>query len=280
MRNLNEDWNVLDLTDSESKILWALIENGTMSVSKISRLAQVARTTVGSALKRLQDRKLVRRVSSKGHISLWRVARLDKVKNELLEVVAPFNRDSVKVKGQEIAGEIMGGIDAEEVGIKVFRGKQQILSAYEQILNLSKTERVWVIQGNKSAVRALNDFDKGYIQEFVKSFKKHKIIMEAVNGECVKELLRQTDKKTLKASFGRMIVSSLLHDKYMDFDVDLFIIRDSVMFFDMKNEIVVIIMNKPIVEMLKSISMFLKENGKKFDVNEYINSILEGNCKT
>lgn len=275
MRNLSEDWNVLDLTDAESKILWALIENGTMSVSKTSRIAQVARTTVGSALKRLQDRKLVRKVSSKGHISLWKAVRSDKAKNELLEVVVPFDRGSVESKGQEI----VGGINAEGVGITVFRGKQQILRAYEQVLNLSKAEHVWIIQGNKSAERALNGFDKGYIQEFVESFKKRKIIMEAVNGERVKELFRQMDKKTLEASFGRMIISSLLPDKCMNFDVDLFIIRDSAMFFDMENEIIVVIRNQPIVGMLKSVSIFLKESGKKFNVNEYIEEILESNMK-
>ena len=72
-----------------------------------------------------------------------------------------------------------------------------------------------------------------------------------------------------------MLISSLLPDKYMDFDVDLLIIRDSVMFFDMRNEIIVIIRNQPIVEMLKSISMFLKESGKEFNINEYIKEILD-----
>lgn len=271
MRNLSEDWEVLDLTDAESKALWALIEHGTMSVSKTARQAQVARTTVDAALRRLQDRKLVRRVSVKGHISLWKVVRFDKAKHELLEAALQFDRGSVKAKSQEI----VGGIDAEEVGITVFRGKHQIMRVYDRILNLSRAEHVWVIQGNKSAERVLNDFDKGYIQNFVEKFKKQKIIMEGVSGERVKKLFKKMDKKTLEASFGKMIISSLLPDKYMDFDVDLFIIRDSVMFFDMEHEIVVIIRNKPIVEMLKTVTLFLRDSGETFNINEYIKNILE-----
>lgn len=275
MRNLSEDWEVLDLTDAESKILWALIEHGTMSVSKTARLSQVARTTVDSALQRLQERRLVRRVRSKGHVSLWKAVRSDKAKRELLEVANAFDRGSAEVEDKEI----VGGINAEEVGITVFRGKQQIMRAYEQMLNLAKAERVWFIQGNKSAEGALYGFDKGYVQEFTRSLKKRKIIMEGVNGERVKELLKKVDKKTQEASFGRAFVASLLPDKYMEFDVDLLIVRNSVMFFDMKNEIVVIVRNKPIVSMLKSINLFLREQGRSFNINEYIKGILESNTE-
>ena len=271
MKNLSEDWEVLDLTDAESKVLWALIEHGTMSVSKTARLSSVARTTVDAALRRLQARKLVRRVSSKGHVSLWKAVRIDKAKNELLEAAEQFDRGYAKAEEQEL----VGGIDAEEVGITVFRGKKQIMRAYEQMLNLSKTERVWFIQGNRSAKSVLDGFDKGYIQNFTKEFKKRRVIMEGVSGESVQRMLAGTDKKTLEASFGRMIISTLLPDKYMDFDVDLLVIRDSVMFFDMRNEIVVIIKNKPIVEMLESVSMFLKENGIVFNINEYIKVIID-----
>jgi sugar-specific transcriptional regulator TrmB len=271
MRNLSEDWEVLDLTDAESKILWALIELGTMSVSKTAREANVARTTVDAALRRLQERKLVRKIKSKGHVSLWKAVRSDRVKNEFLEAAQQFDRGVVKVKEQEV----VGGIDAEEIGITVFRGKQQIMHTIEQMLNLSQAERVWFIQGNKSAERSLEFFDKDYVREFQKIFKKKKIIMEGVNGERVKELFKKVDRKTQETSYGRMTISSLLPDKYMEFDVDLLIIRDSVMFFDMKNEIVVIIKNEPIVEMLRSVSQFLKDNGTVFNINEYIKEILE-----
>ncbi len=271
MRNQSEDWDVLDLTDAESKVLWVLIENGTMSVSKTAREADVARTTVDAALRRLQERKLVQHVPSRGNVSLWKVVLHRKAKKELSEAAEVFDRDSVKPKRQEV----LGGIDAEDVGITMFRGKQQIMRVIEQMLDLSKAERVWFIQGNKSAEKSLEFFDRGYIQEFQKSFKKKKIIMEGVNGERVKKLFKGLDRKSQESSFGRMMISSLLPDKYMEFDVDLLIIRNSVMFFDMRNEIVIIIKNKPIVEMLTSVAMFLKDNGKAFNINEYIKGILD-----
>ena len=276
MKNISDDWEVLDLTDAESKVLWALIEHGTMSVSKTARTANIARTTVDAVLRRLKKRKLVRHIPSRGNVSLWKVARFDKAKKELLEASSAFDRGFVKPKEEET----IGGIDSKEIGISVFRGRRQILSAYKQMLGLSKAERVLSIQGNKSAEIVLSSFDKGFVQEFLNEFKRRKIIIESVNGEHVVELFRDMDRKTMEASFGRMLVSSLLPDRYMNFDVDLLIVRNSVIFFDMRNEIVVIIKNEPIVEMLKSISMFLKENGKSFNTNKYIKEILEGISKT
>ena len=276
MRNLSEDWEVLDLTDAESKILWALIEYGTMSVSKTAREVDVARTTVDAALRRLQVRKLVRKVPSQGHISLWKAVRQDKAKLELLEAADVFDRDTAKAEDSEI----IGSIDAEEVGITVFRGKRQIMRACNRMLDLSKAERMWFIQGNKSAERSFDIFDRGDIQEFHKIFKKRKIIMEGVNGERVKELFKKVDRKTQESAYGRITISSLLPDKYMEFEVVLLIIRDSLMFFDMRNEIVVIIRNKPIVEMLTCVSQFLKDSGTSFNINEYIKEILESSKET
>ena len=112
MKNLSRDWEVLDLTDAESKILWALIEGGSQTVSSVSRRAGVARTTVDAALRRLRERKLARPVLSgggKGRRKYWKASRPEKVSQELREAAGPFQREEDIPR----EGEIVGSIEAE-----------------------------------------------------------------------------------------------------------------------------------------------------------------------
>lgn len=279
MKHTSEEWDVLDLTNAESKVLLALIERDTMSVSETARRARVARTTVGAALQRLQSRKLVRRVTPPkhtGHRSLWKASRPEKIKKELKEAAWPFEKETP----QPGVNEIVGGIDSREIGITVFRGKQQILRAYEQMFRLSKAERVLFIQGNKSAEKSLHLLSQGYISEFHKKFKKAGVIMEGISGEHIFEIFKQLNIPLLKSHFGRLVVPSILPDNYMDFDLDILVMRDTVAFIDISAELVVLMRYPKLVKTLNNIARFLQDSGRKADLNTYIKQLIEEKERT
>jgi len=268
-----ERWDVLDLTPAESKVLQGLIKYGTISVSKLSRKIKVARTTTDAALRRLNKRKLVRRVADTGigNVRLWKISHPEKIKTELKEAVVPFEKENIVPR----KSEIVGGIDAHEIGIAVFRGKKQILNAYEQMLSLSKAERVVFIQGNQSAEKQLNVLNKQYIGEFHKRFKRSGIIMEGINGERLLELFKTIDLPFLKSHFGRLIIESLLPDEYMDFDLDIMVMRDTIVSIDVGAELVVIIRYPKFVKALNKIVKFLQGGAQKTDINSYIKRVIE-----
>lgn len=268
-----EQWDVLDLTPAESKVLQGLVKYGTTSISGLSRKIKVARTTVDAALRRLNERKLVRRVVGQGigNVRLWKLSRAEKIKAELKEAVIPFEKESNTLKTQEI----VGGVDAHEIGIAVFRGKKQILNAYEQMLSLSKAERVVFIQGNQSAEKQLNVLNKQYIGGFHKKFKKSGIIMEGINGERLLQFFKTIDLPFLKSHFGRLIIESLLPDEYMDFDLDIMVMRDTVVSIDVGAELVVIIRYPKFVKALNKIVKFLQGGAQKTDINSYIKRLIE-----
>lgn len=268
-----EQWDVLDLTSAESRVLQGLIEHGTLSVSLLSRKIKVARTTVDAALRRLSERKLVRRVvrSGTGNVSFWKASRSEKIKMELKEVAVPFEKNLETPQ----AHEIIGGIDTHEIGITAFRGKKQILNAYEQMLRLSKTERVVFIQGNKSAEKQLGILSKQYIGEFHRRFKKSGIIMEGINGKRLLQFFKEIDIPLLKSHFGRLIIGSLLPDEYMDFDLDIMVMRDTVVSIDIQAELVIVIRYPKFVKALNGIIKFLQDNAQRTDINSYIKRLIE-----
>lgn len=197
--HLTEDnLKIFGFTEAESQVLLALFELGPVRVSALSRKADVPRTTAYSALLRLKERGFVRKIS-KGHFNRrWRITRISKLKHLVKQSIEEFDTERDSSKKDEPLG-IVEGIDAKEVGIMVYRGKQQIEKAYETMLDLSKTERVFAIQGNKSAKSALELLDRQYILDFTEKFKKSGIIMEAFNGEAVLDLFKTADIDILKS---------------------------------------------------------------------------------
>jgi len=199
--------------------------------------------------------------------------QLTKLKHLVKQSIEEFDVDrGVSEDGPAGVGE---GIDAKEVGITVYRGKRQIRKAYELMLDLSKTERVYVIQGNKSAQSALKHMERQYILDFTKKFKKSGIIMEAINGEGVLPLFRGLDTDVLKSHWGRLVVGLLLPDKYLDFGIDIIIFRDTVLLGNIEEEFVVFIKNKAIVDAFSHICLLLQDSGRQFDLNAYVQKLIE-----
>ena len=270
MKNQSDDWRVLDLTDAEGKILWAFIEHGAMAVSKTARTAKVARTTVDAALRRLSARGLVRRVPATGHVSAWKAVRTDLAKREMLEAAQPFEREQLPPD----EAEVIGGIDAEEIGISVYRGKNQILRAYERLFRLSKAERFLFIQGNKAIEAELSKLDRSYLFSFHTKLKKAGVIMEGINGESVRDFFKRLTIRDLESHFGRLVIASLVPDKYMDFDLDVVVLRNTILFIDVRTEVVVIIRHAGIVAFFTLLSAFIKDHGSSFDLNSYLRELI------
>ena len=269
MELTKDDLKVFGFTDAEAQVLFVLDEAGPVTVSSLSRKGDIPRTTVYSTLLRLKDRGFVRRVT-KGQ-KMWKIVRHSKLKRLVQENLNHFDSNTDVAKKEEI----VGGIDAEEIGIIVYRGKRQIQRAYESMLDLNKAERVFAIQGNKSAELALKKLEKQYLFDFHDKFKKAHIIMEGINGELALTLFRELDVPTLKSHLNRMLIASVLPDRYMDFDEDVLVFRETVIFINLDKEIVIFVRNKALVEMFNHFAVFFQDMGEKINMNKHILKIIE-----
>jgi len=274
MRNLSEEWEVLDLTDAESKVLWALIEGGTQSVSAAARAAQIPRTTVDAALRRLHERKLVRPVSrtGSGHRRFWKAARPERVSREMEEATLPFKEE----RGDPPTSlQMVGNTDPEELGVHVFHGKQPVLKAYEELLGLSETNRIYLIQGNQSADVLLNQLDRQYLLDFKQKIRKTGVVMEGFGGEYLLDIFRRCSVQALQQHKERLAVLALLPDVYTNFSLDIAVFDEAVFLINLVDETVIIVKNVAIVGIFQGFVRLLHDASHSFDLERYLREIIE-----
>lgn len=121
-----EELAIFGLTDAEAKLLLALLELGPTQVSKLAREADMSHTTAHSALRRLSEQGLVRRVS-KGYSSVWEVVQADKVREKLQKALAPFE---LGISKEQV--EIETGAKVLETGdFFIFDGLEDMLKALQ-----------------------------------------------------------------------------------------------------------------------------------------------------
>ena len=84
MKNRTDEWEIFDFTDAEAKIVHTLNEQGSLTVSSLARKANLPRSTVDSALKRLKERNLIRKVPT-SYYSVWKIVRSELLKKEISE---------------------------------------------------------------------------------------------------------------------------------------------------------------------------------------------------
>ncbi len=242
---------ILGLSTREERIMRALEKAPRLTTSSVARSSRVPRTTVQYILGQFRTRGIVRRIHVGGHQE-WKIADLQKLFR---------HTDKSRLSTSKHSADIE---------ITTYKGRHQIMQAYEKTLELGRAERAYVIQGNGAARASIN----WEFVEFIRKFKKAHIIVEAVGGEEVLELLRVLEGKKLRARHGRMIIAHLLPDTHMDFDIDAVFFHDAALFVNIKEKEAVFIRNEPIANMFRNIFFLLQSQGKKIDLNAYIQSII------
>ena len=262
---------VLGLSKAENRTLVALAKLGDGDVGAIAFESGIPRTTTYSALRRLGTRRLVRLLES-GKKTRWRVSRLGKLNR--------LHRESLSFFGENLAKrpegkrETLGEITSEKIGIRAYSGTKALERAYFSMLELAKGERVLVLQGNPSAKASLG-FSRERIFELHRELKRRHIILQAVMGENVLEIFRSLDKEYLESHHGRLVIASLLPDRYMDFPLDILVLRDKVIFASLEKEIVVSIEYPPLLAFLKGLISLAEDTGKRIDLNTFVAGLIE-----
>ncbi len=256
MKLTQENFRLFGLTSAELGVLNCLISGETMNISELSRTSKINRTTILPVLLRLKKRGLARIVQVGKHKE-WKMAALPVIKKIMANHISVLEKKET----------MLTGIDTRDVGIAVYKGVHQIKAAYEKMLDLSKTERVYFIQSFKSAKLSVEKLEAGYLEDFHEKFKKAHIIMEGIAGENVLSLYKTLTLRELKSYRDRMIIAFLIPDKYTNFATDIIILRDTVLLVNLEDEFVVFIKNKELTEIFKSVFSLYRDNGRKINLN-------------
>ncbi|MBU0648518.1 MarR family transcriptional regulator [Patescibacteria group bacterium] len=260
---VKKDLKILGLDEKEELIIQTLKQFGPMRPIDLANKTEVKRTTINFLLKKLLGRGLVDRVRVRGHYE-WLINGEKKIQQSIGGLFGYFNVGD--------AAEMIHM--SPDIGVEIFRGKKNILTAYERVLEAGRNNRVFAIQGNKS-VMAAKKLEKSYLSNLQNKFKEHKIILEGILGESVIHYFDDLDVEMLKAYEGRMVVAYFVSDLMVDFDMDIMIFQKIVVLVNFEKSLVLVVKNEEIFKVILKLYEAMKLSSRKIDLNKYIKEIIE-----
>lgn len=263
MEKSKKDLKILGLEDKENIIIQALRDFGQLKPTNLAEKTGVKRTTINFLLKKLLNRDLITKIKVQGHFE-WQINNDAKIKKSINDLA---NYLSAEKNTTTI-------YTSPDIGVEILRGRKNILSAYQKVLEAGDNSRVFAIQGNKSAL-AGQFLEKSYLNDIQNKFREYKIIIEGVIGEKSLAYFKNISSEELKIYKNRLIVVYVAPDFLVDFDSDILIFKKMVIIINFEKRIVLIIKNESIYEVILSLFESLKLVSRKIDLNNYIKKLIE-----
>ncbi len=262
---------LLGLTRLECSILEHLSE--AMSIQQISSSIGFSRTGVKYALTSMKEKGFVQRIKyGKRHLYI------------------SISKDDLSRKIQEIADELLlSGKSLKGVRVKTSKrdefiihiGTEEILPAYKRIASMNKNERINAIQHHRSWVELTNRITPEQLIDFNNNIIKNNIILDGMLNESAYESYKkeieknpEKHKENVASLKGRMADYTVFPDKYFNFDVEIWMFKNTTLIINWKEEIAVEIINDSITFFLRDMYEFGKMSGKKIDHNKMVEGVL------
>ena len=263
MEKSKKDLKILGLKDKEKIIIQTLKDFGRLRPTDLAEKTGVKRTTVNFLLPKLLKQGLINKVKIKGHYE-WLINNDDKINKLISNLYGYFMTE-------DIAKMIHLPPD---IGVEILKGKNNILLAYEKVLETGYNSRVFAIQGNKSALAAKN-LEKSYLSNIQNKFRQYKIIIEGVIGEKSLSYFKDLSPELLKIYENRLVIGYVAPDSLVDFDLDILIFKKMVVMINFEKKLVLRIKNEAIYSVVLNLFEALKMVSKKIDLNDYIKKLVE-----
>jgi predicted transcriptional regulator len=221
---------------------------------KIAKETDLPYATVSFVLRKLEKRKLVRRVRKGKHIEWVYRRNIEMIDN-------PTSTSPSENLGQ---GSFF----------LVVSGMINIIKELAKILELAPTERLYSIQGAGISKTILKKMDMKFMSRVHNEIRRRKIIIEGVVAESVFGLFEKMNGGQLLSHLDRMTIACILPDELIKFPLDIFIFRDRVLLVDYEAERLVRIDDRALSQAFKSFFYIAEQCGKKVDLNNYIRGLI------
>lgn len=263
--------NLLNLSISENTVFLFLLERRRAKVTDIVKTIQVPRSTVIDTLNKLQKRRLVRPVEVNGR-SEWKLSNQSNLVEKFLNVAELLQTNEFAKQSPKKSLQLKLSKQTEFV---IYIGVQNILNIYLREFSSRKNERVQGLQTTQSGRQAL---EKASHQRFIainNAIKDNKIIMEMVMSYSMLETFDGNEKEWLKSLHGRTAATTLVADNLLDFSAELIIFNDKLLITNWEDEVLIVVKNKNIINMIKTLLKLLHSSGKTLDYNQYLTDMIK-----
>lgn len=267
--------SLFDFTEAEESIVNTLLEKGPQSVSSLGRIADIPRTTAYSVLKRLQERGMVRR-QSRSYASVWNIVSSTKLKKRMASGLEYLDRE---LTVEQLEAELHVKV-SETVEFFVFNGVDAMFHVYQWMMINHFNQRVCGIQPRASMETILAKLHPEKVAQLNDVVKDNKVIMDAVLPESIQEYYRTIllgQPRLAKSIEGRTAAVHLVPDAILPFNADLLVGRNTALLANWDEEALVLIKNASMVLLLRCLFEMLQHEGRSFDHNAFVRSLIEGN---
>ena len=250
----------MGMSFQEKKILNLLTTSKfSLTATAISDRVSEPRTTVNFHLNKLLIKGWIKKIKSpESQYPLWCLNDKSNIKNTLLGFFTPIGITPTGLKT-----------------VSVKEGYEQVKVAYEKILEVGKTERVFVIQGSRAPSAALENLPIDFIEKIHTTQKRKTIILEGITSEKGLSVFKNMTSRELQSHYGRLTVVYVIPDEYLDFDAEIFIFQNSIIIIQPVARKSLIVQDKNTAQALKMLIEFMKQYAEKVDLNAYINELIK-----
>lgn len=244
-----EEQQLLGLTKREQLILRSLEKIGPASMQQLAACTKLPRTSLYWPLLQLYGRNLVA-YELKGKRKYW-YSRVGE---------SPFRRR-------------LGALESITGDMRIIEGVENIRALYRSALDLHKTERVLILEGNLAVHTVTKKFGVPFMLEWHKEAQKRNIILESIVGEkTYKDLGQKSLNKEIVKSLAnfKLWIGYVVSDTFIETDVALMLFRDVAIITDWETERSVVINTPETVRLLRGFCSALQMVGKKVDIASYV----------
>lgn len=273
MKWLKENLILFGLTREEGGILSEL--NDALSLQELSKKLPIPRTTIAYVLKGLLKRGFVFRMIVGKRYKFYALSP-DQLHERVEKVVGLGTR---KILGTNGLPSVSNAQSIKK--IQYFNGLKDVMKAQEDFLRIHCDERIYAIQPNKSWAALHTKAGDEHVMKTNKIIKENRLILEGILEDDAYELFKRanqhkSDFAQLAESFsGRMADYIFAPKGYLTDQIEMWIIKDNVLFIDWIEEVGIKISDKHITNFLKDMFTLVKVSGKKIDHNQAIHRLIE-----
>lgn len=266
----NPKLNILNLNKKEKDLLELLSDP--LSTQELSRKSTIPRTTIAFIIKRLLARGLVKKAI------VGKRCRYYSIPQEQLRSIfeSAYSIDSSK---NEFISPDATPITSKK--ISCYLGVKNITRLQVHFLSSFKDERIYAIQPNKSWLGLHSKVNEEHVIHVNNLIRSNNLIIDAMVENDAYENFKNANKNKRKflklaESFGNRMADYASPPKgYMTDQVEMWIIKDTAIFIDWREEIAIKIVDTHTAHFLKDLFLLAKESGKKIDHNEAIRKVLK-----
>lgn len=263
---IKNDIQILGLTKKEERVVQMLVK-GVISPTLIAKEAKVSRVGVYKIIASLEERGIVKQAKRNNRKYFELIE-----KKMLLESLQKTEKFLSKREGNDDPEETVYGTSGD---ISIFMGKKGLEKVFDTIFTEYSNQEFLTLQTKKSDMAWLTMFSAEEVKKYSELASKSKLIHRNMFEKgTVKLAFEVYGLEWAKSYLGRTSSVNEIDPKYADFSSQIWLSASTFYLVSVEEKIAIVIKNKVIIKMMKSLLRLIHDASHKIDINEELRKLM------